>query len=236
MSGNAAAGAGGKGSVVKNGANARIEPLYAATRLLRKSAVETDRLRQEAASQLETARAEAASIVEDAKRRAADLIAAAEIECTKVKDDAARAARADVEQRAEALFTSLHRAGEQWTARYPADVAGYAFKLARRIIDCELAAKPEHVLEFVKSALEKARFTGGVVVVYLHPEDVPLVSGAAAKVAEKLRLSEPPRVVEDTSLARASVRVEVGVNRAAWHAGVDAAFADLKKQLERGRS
>jgi flagellar biosynthesis/type III secretory pathway protein FliH len=225
----------GRSAIVKQGAAGRVEPLYTATRLQRRSAVESDRLREEARQELERARAEAEQLVADAKRRAADLVAAAEVECANVKDEAARAARAEVEQRAEALFGSLHRAGEQWTARYPADVAAYAFKLARRIIDCELAAKPEHVLEFVKSALEKARFAGGTIVVYLNPEDVPFVAGAVRNLAEKLRLSEPPRVVEDSTLARASVRVEVGVHRAAWHAGVDAAFADLKKQLERGK-
>lgn len=226
----------GHAVLVKDGSGARIEPLYTATRLLRRSAVEIDRLRDAAESTVTAARTTADELIADAKRRAADLIAAAEVESAKVKDEAARAARTEVEQRAEALFSSLLRAGEQWTARYPSDVATYAFKLARRIIDCELAAKPEHVLEFVKSALEKARYSGGSIVVFLNPEDVPLVSGAVANVAEKLRLAEPPRIVEDSTLARASVRVEVGVHRAAWHAGVDAAFADLKKQLERGRS
>jgi flagellar assembly protein FliH len=221
--------------VVKDGAAPFVAP-YAATRLLRGGVAELRALEDAARATLEAARRDAEAIVEEAKRRAADLHQAAVVETEKARAEAERVARADVAARGEAVLTSLQRAGESWSAKYPADVVAYAFKLARRVVECEFAAKPERVLEFVKSALEKARFGGAPIVVYLHPDDVPLVQTAASALAEKLRLVDTPRIVEDPQLTRSSVRVEAGVNRSAWHAGVDAEFTDLKKQLERGRA
>ncbi len=211
-----------------------IAPLYSAARLLKKSAVEIDELKAAAAAELAAARAEAARIVQEAKDKAVDLRAAAEIEAEKIKVNAANEARAAVTQRVEALLTSMRQAVESWTNKYPKDVVAYAFKLAHRVVECEFVVKPERIVEFVKNALEKARFGASGIVIYLHPDDVSIVQSAAAKLAEKMQLPETPAVVEDRTLQRSSVRIEIGANRAAYHAGVDAAFADLKKQLERG--
>lgn len=228
-------GEGGMRGRVIRGESAAVVALYPASRLLRKSLAEVEALRTQVLADVDAARAEAKAIVEDAQRRSRDIEAAAHVEAERVKKTAEEEAHRRVAAEAESLLASIHQAVESWTKKYPSDVATFAWRIARKVVDCEFAVKPERVLEFVQLALEKARFGATGVVIYLHPDDVPIVAPAAGRLVEKLRLAEPPAIVEDKSLQRSAVRVEIGANRAAYHASVESAFAELRKQLERGR-
>lgn len=223
-----------RGRLVR-GESVATAPLYPVSRLLRKSLAEVEAVRQSVLAEVEAARARADEIIATAQRRAEEIEAAAQLEAVRVAKASGEEAQRKVSERAEALLASIHQAVEAWTKRYPNDVAAFAFKLARKVVDCEFAARPERVLEFVRMALEKARYGATGVVIYLHPEDVLIVQPAAGQLATKLRLAEPPAIVEDKTLQRSAVRVEIGANRAAYHASVESAFTELRKQLERGR-
>lgn len=217
-----------RGRVV-SAASAAVEPLYATSRLLRSSLLDVDRMKEEAERRLQDAEDEARRRLDEAEDEARRRREAIDEEVAAAREQAAAEARAATAQEFGRLLKSFHTACEESYRRFPEWVRESAFKVARHVVDTEFLVRPEQVKEFVERALSKARRSATSIQV--HPDDLPLVEPLRAELIERHGLPESFQVVESEDVARHSVRVETGMNRAAYHLGVDELFAELRKQV-----
>lgn len=219
-----------RGRVVP-GESAKVEPLYATSRLLKSSLLDVDRMREEAARTLEDAQRRAAELTEESKAQALARREGIDAELRELRESATAEARAEATKQFGRLLEGFQSACQESYGRFPEWVRESAFKVARHVVEAEFSTRPELIREFVERALAKARRSA--MVIHLHPEDAAIIEPLRAELIERHGLPETFQVVEAQDVARHSVRVETGANRAAYHLGVDELFAELKKQIER---
>ncbi|MBL9000699.1 MAG: hypothetical protein JNK25_06135 [Phycisphaerae bacterium] len=198
-------------------ADARVEPLYPPTRLLRSAEAEVSRLRAEAAVD----RAAAAT-------EASDLIAAARAEAGEIRD---RAAREGANEAATRLGALVERAGMEWAAmrdQAEARISDLALRLARAVVDAEFAARPEVVRQFAVKALRHAGFSA-CVRIFLHPEDAALLAEHAPSIARDAAFDGDCGVWPDDSVPRGSVRIATDMGD--YETGIEEQFAALRRAM-----
>jgi len=216
---------------VISGGDARVEPLYATSRLLKSSLLDVDRTRAEASQVLEDAKKRAEAMLADAEARVAARQEGIDAELQALRDAARDEARTDAKKQLGRLLESFQSACQESYGRFPEWVRESAFKVARHVVDVEFSTKPELIREFVERALGKARRSATVI--HLHPDDVVMVEPMRDELIERHGLPDTFQVVEAQDVERHSVRIETGVNRAAYHLGVDELFDELKKQIQK---
>lgn len=219
-----------RGRVV-SGSDARVEPLYATSRLLKSSLLDVDRMREEASQTLVEAKQRAEAMLAEAEAQITARQEGIGEELQSLRDSARAEAQADATKQLGRLLESFQSACQESYGRFPEWVRESAFKVARHVVDVEFSTKPELIREFVERALEKARRSATVI--HLHPDDVVMIEPMREELIERHGLPDTFQVVEAQDVERHSVRIETGVNRAAYHLGVDELFAELKKQIQK---
>ena len=217
---------------VARGSDVEVEPLYPTSRLLKTAIFEAEELKVAAEEMLAEATKRADERVAAAKEEAARIVAAAESDAGSIREEAARAARDEVVEQWSALIGQFNTAVGEYNQRLPEWVRDAGFKLARQILDVEFTAKPDRILKLVERALQKARRDTSVTI-RLHPDDFRLVEPLRHDLQEKHGLDQPPTMLESDDVPRHSVHLETGVNRAAYHIGLDELFEELRRQIEK---
>jgi flagellar biosynthesis/type III secretory pathway protein FliH len=182
--------------VIRGGADAKVEPLYPATRLLKGAVLDAQRAAADAKRLLEKARADAAAIRKPAV-------------------DEADAGRRDAfergsERAAAELAQTLRNFGtelERLKGQFARDAQRVAFKLARMILDVELAVRPERIVDLVASVLGRAKLYERIAL-HLHPDDVDRVRPHQAALTRELAFAREIQLCADAELPPHGVRVE----------------------------
>lgn len=174
-------------------AEARIEPLYPATRLRRAVIEEAGQLRQALLQEAEQARREAQAAREQAEqiRREAREEGRAE---------GRREVLAELRPLVEALGQELSRLGGELAEQ----ITRIALSCAGHIVRAELRANPQQICTIVRDALERARFCQQVTII-VHPQHAALLKQAACSA------DLPPNRVTlrtDERCAPGDVRIE----------------------------
>ncbi|MGH8444656.1 MAG: FliH/SctL family protein, partial [Solimonas sp.] len=122
-------------------------------------------------------------------------------------DDGVQAGRDDMRREAarlRALVEQIAKPLAQLDDEVERALVDLACALARRLLDDELQARPEHVIALARTALGALPADLRDIRLYLHPQDAQLVRG---------ELTPPPEVqnfhiFDDASLARGDCRVQ----------------------------
>ncbi|MBI2266779.1 MAG: hypothetical protein HYU64_16720 [Armatimonadetes bacterium] len=201
---------------------------------------------QKAEAVLEQARIQAETIVQDAQNKAKKLLEESKLYCQSAQSHANRegfalgkeeGARAGYEE-VQSLILEARSTLEQAMAERDAllrgaesEVAQLAVKIAERIIQTEVAAKPEIVLGVIRSTLEKVKDRESVII-KVNPGDLDMVRNnreTYSRIVEGLRSMEiqgDPRVerggcVVETNLGNVDARISTQL------AALEIAFKDV---------
>lgn len=181
------------------------------------------------------------AVVHAADRQVRDMIAAAEADAARIRGDAEAAAErtraaAEAEGRREGLaraaatLASAADARARRLAAAEAEVVALVFAVARKVLDQELAARPEVVIGLAARALEEARERRDVVL-RVHADDADRVADARSELARILARA-PLAVRVDPGVERGGAVVETEWGRV--DASVGAQLAALARAVEEG--
>jgi flagellar biosynthesis/type III secretory pathway protein FliH len=185
-----------KASRVIRGADAKVQPLYPATRLLKGAVVEAER-----------AAAEAARLLEDAKAQSAQIRQAATDEADAVRKAAFAAGSEEATAQFAKTLANFEAQLENLKQQFARDVQRVAFKVARMVLNVELQVKPERIVELVATVLARARMYNSVAV-HLHPDDVERLRPHQQALARQLTFAKEIQLHADAELPPHGVRVE----------------------------
>ena len=102
------------------------------------------------------------------------------------------------------LVTSVHSELDALQQQMARSLAGTAIALSRQIVRSELSTRPECVALVAEQAIEALLQSAKRIVLRLHPDDLALVTGAAADTIA----ARGARLVGDAGVARGGCRVE----------------------------
>lgn len=195
-------------------AEARIEPLYPATRLRRAVLEEAGQLRQSLLQEAEQARRDAQTAREQAEqiRRQA-------------REEGRTEGRREVLAELEPLLASLGQELTRLGRELAEQITRIALTCAGHIVRAELRANPQQICGIVRDALERARFCQQVTII-VHPRHAALLRQAASSA------SLPPdrlRLRGDERCAPGDVRIET--ERGLIDASLEAQLARLEEAL-----
>jgi flagellar assembly protein FliH len=131
------------------------------------------------------------------------------------------------------LLTSIDQQFQGLETRLAQAVAETAVRLARQVLRSELGTRPEQVARVAAEAVDAVLLSARQISLHLHPNDLPLVAGAAAETLQ----ARGARLVPDDTLERGGCRVESDLGaidarigerwaQAASALGVDLPWAD----------
>ena len=183
------------GRIVRN-ADARVEPLYPATRLLKAAGFDVERLATEALQTREAATSEAAATLKSAHDEAAA------VRKTAFERGALEAATEFTQ-----LLQRLDSEIEKLKARFAIDVQRVAFRFAKAILDVEFQALPERLVQLIEQLLKPAGMYYRVTI-HLHPDDVERVRADQRRLARQLVFAQDLQFAADPKLPPHGVRVE----------------------------
>jgi flagellar biosynthesis/type III secretory pathway protein FliH len=199
------------------GADARVQALYPATRLVKGAVLDAERLAAEAKRLKEAAVAEAAAI-----RMAA-------------QDEADSVRRAAFEHGAKeaagefaALLKKLEEEIEAMRKRFATDVQRVAFRFARAVLDVEFAARPERLTQLVSKVMQPARLYHRVKI-HLHPDDVDRVKADQAQLVKQLAFVRDLQFCPADDLPPHGVRVETEMG--SYDGNIDTQIKKLQQHL-----
>ncbi|MGA2498836.1 MAG: FliH/SctL family protein [Tepidisphaeraceae bacterium] len=202
-------------------AQAKVEPLYPATRLLKSGVLESDRLVAEAARTQRDAQAEASRILDEARTQAQT-----------IKADAFRQG---TEQGLEtftmmlkAVATEIQRLRDQFAA----EVESVALMFARHLLRAELSFHPERITNLV-SAVFRSTHISGDIVVHLHPRDLELVRPREQDLIRDLPFAGTVQFREDHEVPLHGIRIETDMGT--YDASIESQFQRLAEILAKDR-
>lgn len=184
-----------------------VRPAYSAARVLAPGALEAETLLEEARRTRDEAEEAARTLLEGARVEARELLEAARREAASLTEAARDEGRARALAEVRGLLAALGEELERLRASYPMDVQRIAFRYARKVLDVELAVRPERVVDLCARVLERARHHERLAL-RVHPDDAPLVREALADLRRQLLFAGELTVVEDEELARHGVCLE----------------------------
>jgi flagellar assembly protein FliH len=204
------------GRVVRN-AEARMQPLYPVSRLLKGAVLEAEQIAAEARRRREAAQAEAAAMIKAAKDEA-DAVRKAAFE------HGAKEAAAEF----TGMLQKLEAEIEKLKARFAADVQRVAFRFAKAIIDVEFQARPERVVELVIRVMKPAKLYHRVKI-HLHPDDVERVRTDQHRLSKQLTFAKEVQFCADAELPPHGVRVETEMG--SYDGTIDTQIRRLQEHL-----
>jgi flagellar biosynthesis/type III secretory pathway protein FliH len=181
---------------VVRGADAKMQPLYPATRLLKGAVMDAERIAAEAKQIKEAALAEAAALRKAAKD-----------ESDAVRRQAFEHGAKEAASEFTELLKKLEAEIDALKKRFATDVQRVAFRFAKAILDIEFQARPERVVELVRLVMKPARLYTRVKVL-LHPDDVERVKADQARLAKELAFVRELQFAADADLPLHGVRVQ----------------------------
>jgi flagellar biosynthesis/type III secretory pathway protein FliH len=205
-----------KGRVVKK-ADARAEPLYPASRLLKGAVTDAEQSAAEARRERETALAEAAAERKAAKEEADSVRRAA-------FEHGAKEAAAEFAQMLKKLDDEI----EAMKKRFANDVQRVAFRFAKAVLDVEFQAKPERLVQLIGKVIQPARLYHRVKI-HLHPDDVDRVKADQAQIIKQLAFVRDLQIVPSDDLPPHGVRVETEMG--SYDGNVDTQIRRLQEHL-----
>jgi type III secretion protein L len=157
------------------------------------------------------ARARALEIVAAAEAEAAGIRGGAAEELRRARQDAIEAGHAEGIARAAAALALANAVSEARLADLEQELIEVALEIARRMVERELAAAPDAVVEMAKRALRAA--TGaGEILLRVAPDDLAAVT-AAGGVLRALVERGSLAITEERTLQRGEVIVEAAGGR-----------------------
>lgn len=197
--------------------DARTTPLYPPSRLLRSGEAEAARLLAQARAERETA-----------AREAAALVAAATSEADSIRAQAAKEGASEAAGQLSTLLEATRKELSSFRDEAADQIIRLALRLARVVVDAELAKHPERVRELAVKALRHAAFSAHVRVL-MHPQDAALIAEHAAGLSREAGFEGDLAVEADDTVPRGGVRVATEMGD--YDAGVETQFRELHRAL-----
>jgi type III secretion protein L len=177
------------------------------------------------------ARAEAAALLAKAQRQAASLVDAAAAQAEAIRAEARRvgesAGRAAGEEACATLVHAAHAEAERMRTTAAASVRVLAVRMAEKIIGRVVELDPSALTAIAGQALEAVRARAGVVVLRVHPDDLPALEPMRATLTARLAKAVELRLVGDATVGPTGCVVESA------HGRLDARLATQLATLER---
>lgn len=210
-------------------ADAKVQPLYPATRVLKPEVVAAESALAEASAARDAAELEARRITAEAREAAERVMREAQLAAHEVL----QRARVEGESRGVEGFAQALRALEQRCERLDTQSALEARRLAvryaRAILDVEFSVCPERVIDLVESLLRRSGERQDVHV-RLHPSDAGRVRDALDRLHERSGGALRIRIVEDDRLGPHDVQLDTPSGR--FDGSVEAQLRPLLERLD----
>ena len=184
-----------KGRVVRN-ADARVMPLYPATRLIKGAVVDAERTVADARRAHEAALGETAVM----RKQAKDEVDAVRREAFEFGAKQAASEFAELLKKLDAEIEAMKK-------RFATDVQRVAFRFAKAILDVEFQANPDRLVQLVSKVIQPARLYHRVKI-HLHPDDVERVKTHQADLIKQLAFARDIQFCPADDLPPHGVRVE----------------------------
>jgi flagellar biosynthesis/type III secretory pathway protein FliH len=198
-------------------ADAKLQPLYPVSRLLKGAVTDAEQSAAEARRQRETAIAEAAAVRKSAKD-----------EADSVRKEAFEYGAKQAAAEFAELLKKLDAEIEAMKKRFATDVQRVAFRFAKAIIDVEFQARPERLVQLVAKVIQPARLYHRVKI-HLHPDDVERVKADQAQLVKHLAFARDIQFTPADDLPPHGVRVETEMG--SYDGNVDTQIRRLQEHL-----
>lgn len=155
------------------------------------------------------AEAEARAIVAEAEMLREQIVADAWNEGYRQGVDEARSQMTHVLEAAEAMASALSEQLDRLPDALAAETGAMALEVAARVVRAELHARPERVLDVVRTAIRRATDRERLLV-HVNPDDLAVVREGAPDMAARIGGTGRLEVVDDPRIPRGGCIVETG--------------------------